>query len=106
VSDSISWRRFCRIDIDARLPHPTTFDEAHYRCGEQAIAALNDELLAKACEARWSRLVTRINAIDGATRTLFRRPHEGGRSAGPLNRGAPAAAARGPANRRRSSWPE
>src|SRR3954463_16172116 len=24
VADSISWRRFCRIDIDARVPHPTT----------------------------------------------------------------------------------
>ena len=25
VSDSISWRRFCRIGLDARMPHPTTF---------------------------------------------------------------------------------
>jgi IS5 family transposase len=24
VSDSISWRRFCHVDIDARLPHPST----------------------------------------------------------------------------------
>ena len=24
VSDSISWRRFCRIPLDARVPHPTT----------------------------------------------------------------------------------
>ena len=24
VSDSISWRLFCRIDIDGRVPHPTT----------------------------------------------------------------------------------
>jgi IS5 family transposase len=24
VSDSISWRRFCRIGLDARVPHPTT----------------------------------------------------------------------------------
>jgi IS5 family transposase len=52
VSDSISWRRFCRIDIDARLPHPTTLMKLTTRCGEQAIAALNDELLAKAVEAR------------------------------------------------------
>jgi IS5 family transposase len=52
VSDSISWRRFCRIDIDARLPHPTTLMKITTRCGEQAIAALNEELLAKACEAR------------------------------------------------------
>jgi transposase, IS5 family len=24
VADSISWRRFCHIDIDGRVPHPTT----------------------------------------------------------------------------------
>ena len=24
VSDSISWRRFCRIGLDGRVPHPTT----------------------------------------------------------------------------------
>ena len=24
VSDSISWRRFCRIGLDAKVPHPTT----------------------------------------------------------------------------------
>ena len=24
VSDSISWRRFCRIPLDATVPHPTT----------------------------------------------------------------------------------
>ncbi|MFF5232704.1 ISNCY family transposase [Dactylosporangium sp. NPDC000521] len=52
VSDSISWRRFCRIDIDGRLPHPTTLMKLTTRCGEEAIATLNDELLAKAVEAR------------------------------------------------------
>jgi transposase, IS5 family len=52
VSDSISWRRFCRLDIDARLPHPSTLMKLTTRCGEQAIAALNEELLGKAVEAR------------------------------------------------------
>jgi IS5 family transposase len=52
VSDSISWRRFCRVDIDGSLPHPTTLMKITTRCGEQAIAALNDELLATACEAK------------------------------------------------------
>ena len=23
VADSITWRRFCRIPIDGRVPHPT-----------------------------------------------------------------------------------
>ncbi|MGR6320735.1 ISNCY family transposase [Micromonospora soli] len=52
VSDSISWRRFARIDIDGRLPHPTTLMKITTRCGEQAIAALNEQLLATAVEAR------------------------------------------------------
>jgi len=30
VSDSISWRRFCRIDIDGELPHPEHPDEDHH----------------------------------------------------------------------------
>ncbi|GIH18929.1 hypothetical protein Raf01_71010 [Rugosimonospora africana] len=41
VSDSISWRRFCRIDIDERVPHPTALMKITTRCGEQAVAALN-----------------------------------------------------------------
>jgi IS5 family transposase len=52
VSDSISWRRFCRIDIDGRLPHPTTLMKITTRCGEQVVAALNEQLLATAVEAR------------------------------------------------------
>ncbi|MER7004949.1 ISNCY family transposase [Dactylosporangium sp. NPDC000555] len=52
VSDSISWRRFCRIDIDGRVPHPTTLMKITTRCGEQAIAELNEQLLATAAEAR------------------------------------------------------
>jgi IS5 family transposase len=34
VSDSISWRRFWRIDIDGRVPHPTTLMKITTRCGE------------------------------------------------------------------------
>jgi len=52
VSDSISWRRFCRIDIDGKVPHPTTLMKITTRCGEQAIEALHDALLAKAVEAK------------------------------------------------------
>ncbi len=52
VSDSISWRRFCRIDIDGRVPHPTTLMKITTRCGENTVLALNDALLAKAVEAR------------------------------------------------------
>src|SRR5919204_4878415 len=52
VSDSISWRRFCRIDIDGRVPQPTTLMKITTRCGERAVEQLNDELIAKAVTAR------------------------------------------------------
>src|SRR5260370_11323420 len=48
VSDSISWRRFCRIGLDSRVPHPTTLMKLTARCGEAAVAGLNEALWAKA----------------------------------------------------------
>jgi transposase, IS5 family len=48
VGDSISWRRFCRIGLDGRVPHPTTLMKLTTRCGETAVAGLNEALLAKA----------------------------------------------------------
>ena len=48
VSDSISWRRFCRIPLDGKVPHPTTLMKLTARCGSAAVAALNKALLAKA----------------------------------------------------------
>jgi transposase, IS5 family len=48
VSDSISWRRFCRIGLDGTVPHPTTLMKLTTRCGEAAVAGLNEALLVKA----------------------------------------------------------
>src|SRR5215469_15878727 len=48
VSDSISWRRFCRIGLDGRVPHPTTLMKLTSRCGPEAVAGLNETLWAKA----------------------------------------------------------
>jgi IS5 family transposase len=55
VSDSISWRRFCRIPLDARVPDPTTLMKLTTRCGEDAVAGLNEALLARAADARLLR---------------------------------------------------
>jgi IS5 family transposase len=55
VSDSISWRRFCRIPLDAKVPHPTTLMKLTTRCGEVAVAGLNEALLAKAAERKLLR---------------------------------------------------
>ena len=48
VSDSISWRRFCRIPLDGKVPHPTTLMKLTTRCGEAAVAGLNEALWAEA----------------------------------------------------------
>src|SRR5256884_804162 len=55
VSDSISWRRFCRIPLDGKVPHPTTLMKLTTRCGEDAVAGLNEVLWAKAAEAKLLR---------------------------------------------------
>lgn len=52
VTDSISWSRFARIPLGGRVPHPTTLMKITTRCGEEAVNALNEALLAKAVEAR------------------------------------------------------
>jgi IS5 family transposase len=55
VADSISWRRFCRIPLDGRVPHPTTLMKLTTRCGEDAVAGLNEALWAKAAGDRLLR---------------------------------------------------
>jgi IS5 family transposase len=56
VSDSIAWRRFCRIPLDASVPHPTTLLKITARCGPTVVEALNEALLAKAAENKLVRL--------------------------------------------------
>ena len=55
VADSISWRRFCRIPLDGRVPHPATLMKLTSRCGEDAVAGLNEALWAKAAGAKLLR---------------------------------------------------
>jgi len=61
VSDSITWRRFCRIGLDGSVPHPTTLMKLSTRCGAAAVQGLNEALLAKAAEAKLLR-TTRLRA--------------------------------------------
>ena len=110
VGDSISWQRFCRIPFGTRVPHPTTLMKITSRCGDDAVAGLNEALLAKASQAKllrtdttvvagavayptdsgllakaigsMARTVARIKAAGGATRTRARdRCHSAGRRA-------------------------
>lgn len=55
VGDSISWQRFCRIPFGTRVPHPTTLMKLTSRCGEAAVAGLNEALLTKAVAAKLIR---------------------------------------------------
>lgn len=55
VSDSIAWRRFCRIPLDGSVPHSTTLMKLTTRCGSAAVDGLNEALLAKAAEAKLLR---------------------------------------------------
>src|SRR5450755_588333 len=55
VADSISWRRFCRIPLDGKVPHPTTLMKLTTRCGSAAVDGLNEALLAKAAQAKLLR---------------------------------------------------
>jgi transposase, IS5 family len=59
VSDSITWRRFCRIPLEGSVPHPTTLMKLTTRCGATAVDGLNEALLAKAAQAKLLR-TTRI----------------------------------------------
>lgn len=55
VTDSITWRRFCRIPLEGSVPHPTTLMKLTTRCGEDAVAGLNEALLAKAASEKLLR---------------------------------------------------
>src|SRR5229473_474026 len=71
VADSISWRRFCRIPLDGRVPHPTTLMKLTARCGSAAVDGLNEALLARAIRGI-AAAGRRIQAAGGARRTRVR----------------------------------
>src|SRR5439155_6476144 len=52
VADSLTWRRFCRIALDGRVPDSTTLIKLTRRLGPGLVEELNAELLALAVERR------------------------------------------------------
>ena len=48
VADSFTWRRFCRIALDGRVPDPTTLIKLTRRLGPELVEELNAGLLALA----------------------------------------------------------
>ncbi len=55
VSDSIGWRRFCRIGLDRPVPHPTTLIKLVRRAGPEVIEELNAALVAKLAQGKLLR---------------------------------------------------
>jgi IS5 family transposase len=55
VSDSISWRRFCRLPLDRPVPHPTTLVKLVRRAGPETIEQLNAALLDKLTQGKLLR---------------------------------------------------
>jgi transposase, IS5 family len=51
VSDSLTWRRFCRVPLDGRVPDPTTLKLTR-RLGPELVEELNAELLSLAVERK------------------------------------------------------
>jgi transposase, IS5 family len=52
VSDSISWRSFCRLNLDGSVPAPSTLSKITTRCGADAVLGLHEALLVRAAAAR------------------------------------------------------
>jgi transposase, IS5 family len=52
VSDSFTWRRFCRIALDGRVPDPSTLMKLTKRLGPELLEELNAELLSIAVERK------------------------------------------------------
>ena len=52
VADSFTWRRFCRIAVDGRVPDPSTLMKLTKRLGPGLLEELDAELLALAVERK------------------------------------------------------
>jgi IS5 family transposase len=52
VADSFTWRRFCRIALDGRVPDPSTLMKLTKRLGPGLVEELNAELLSLAVERK------------------------------------------------------
>jgi IS5 family transposase len=85
VSDSITWRQFCRIGIDQPVPHPTTLMKLTTRCGSAAVEGLNEALLAKAAEAKVLRC-TRVRVDTTVVPSNVSYPTDSGLLAKAVNR--------------------
>jgi Transposase domain (DUF772) len=100
VSDSITWRRICRIPL-GRVPHPTTLMKLTTRCGMAAVQRCNEALLAKAAGAKLVRTSRRRVGTTVGERVLPDRFGSAGEGDPPDRSDRPADPGRGGATRPR-----
>jgi transposase, IS5 family len=55
ATDSLSWRRFCRIGLVEPVPHPTTLIKLVGRGAADAVEQLNEALLGKLVQDKMVR---------------------------------------------------
>ena len=85
VSDSFTWRRFCRIALDARVPDPTTLIKLTKRLGPGLVDELNAELLSLAVERKVLRS-RRLRVDTTVVEADVRRPTDSGLCAHAVSR--------------------
>src|SRR6266542_3671609 len=77
VNDSLSWRRFCRVGLEASVPDESTIRKITRRCGPELIDALNVQLLA-AAHQRGEVEVERVRADTTVVEADIRYPTDSG----------------------------
>lgn len=55
VTDSLHWRRFCHLALDAPVPHPSTLSKLTRKYGSEVVHDLNRALVQHACERKLVR---------------------------------------------------
>ena len=55
VTDSLHWRRFCHLPLEAPVPHPTTLSKLTRKYGPDVVHELNRLLVQHACERKLVR---------------------------------------------------
>lgn len=85
VIDSFTWRRFCRIALDGRVPDPTTLMKLTKRLGPALVEELNAELLSLAVERKLLRS-RRLRVDTTVVEADVRRPTDSGLCAHAVSR--------------------
>src|SRR3990172_9285178 len=52
VKDSLTWRRFCRLSLEGRVPDDTTLIKLSHKYGDDTLRELNDALVLKLKEKK------------------------------------------------------